>query len=38
MSVERLATQGLRAETAVEDAVRETVRFCIEHKEALGDG
>ena len=27
--------QGLRAETPVEEAVRETVQFCIEHKEAL---
>jgi UDP-glucose 4-epimerase len=35
VSVERLASHGLRAETPLEEAVDETVRFCIEHKEAL---
>ena len=35
VSVERAATHGLRAESAVADAVDETVRFCIEHKEEL---
>ena len=35
VSVERLAAHGIRAETPVEQAVEETVRFCIEHKEAL---
>jgi UDP-glucose 4-epimerase len=35
VSVERIESYGFRAETAVEEAVDETVRFCIEHKEAL---
>ena len=35
VSVERAAAQGLRADTPVADAVEETVRFCIEHKEEL---
>lgn len=35
VSVERLATNGLRAEVPLEDAVEETVRFCLEHREAL---
>jgi UDP-glucose 4-epimerase len=35
VSVERLASHGLRAATPLEEAVEETVRFCIEHKEAL---
>jgi nucleoside-diphosphate-sugar epimerase len=35
VAVERLAAHGIRAETPVEQAVEETVRFCIEHKEAL---
>lgn len=35
VSVDRLASHGVRAETPIEDAVEETVRFCIEHKEAL---
>jgi UDP-glucose 4-epimerase len=35
VSVERLASHGLRADTPLEDAVEETVRFCVEHKEAL---
>ena len=35
VAVERLAAHGIRAETPVERAVEETVRFCIEHKEAL---
>jgi hypothetical protein len=33
--VERAAERGLRAETPVEEAVDETVEFCIEHREAL---
>lgn len=35
VSVERAAAHGQRAGTPVADAVEETVRFCIEHKEAL---
>ena len=35
VSVERAAAHGLRAQAPVTDAVDETVRFCIEHKEAL---
>jgi UDP-glucose 4-epimerase len=35
VSVERAASHGLRADTPVEEAVDETVRFCIEHREAL---
>jgi UDP-glucose 4-epimerase len=35
VSVDRAASHGLKAETPVADAVDETVRFCIEHKEAL---
>ena len=35
VSVERLAAHGIHAETPVQQAVEETVRFCIEHKEAL---
>lgn len=35
VSIERLAAHGLRAVTPVADAVEDTVRFCIEHKEAL---
>ena len=35
VSVERAAAHGQRADTPVADAVEETVRFCIEHKEAL---
>jgi UDP-glucose 4-epimerase len=35
VSVERAAAYGQRAGTPVADAVEETVRFCIEHKEAL---
>jgi UDP-glucose 4-epimerase len=35
VSVERLAAHGLRAETPLEVAVEETVRFCIEHRDAL---
>lgn len=35
VSVDRLAAHGLRTGTPVEQAVDETVRFCIEHKEAL---
>lgn len=35
VSVERTARRGVTADTPVADAVEETVRFCIEHKEAL---
>jgi UDP-glucose 4-epimerase len=35
VSVERLAAHGIRAETPVAQAVEETVRFCIEHRDAL---
>jgi UDP-glucose 4-epimerase len=35
VSVDRAASHGLKAETPVADAVEDTVRFCIEHKEAL---
>jgi UDP-glucose 4-epimerase len=35
VSVDRIGSHGFRAVTAVEEAVDETVRFCIEHKEAL---
>jgi UDP-glucose 4-epimerase len=35
VSVERLASYGVRAVTPIEEAVEETVRFCIEHEEAL---
>jgi len=35
VSVERAAGHGLRSETPLEDAIEETVRFCIEHREAL---
>ena len=35
VSVERAAGHGLRAGTPIAAAVEETVRFCIEHEEAL---
>ena len=35
VSVDRLADHGLQATTPISDAVEETVRFCIEHKEEL---
>jgi hypothetical protein len=35
VSVEAAARHGLRAVTPLEEAVGETVRFCIENKEAL---
>ena len=35
VSVARLADKGLRAETPLEAAVEETVRFCVEQREAL---
>jgi UDP-glucose 4-epimerase len=35
VATERAASHGLRAETPIEDAVEETVRFCVEHREAL---
>jgi hypothetical protein len=35
VSVDAMRRAGLGAETALEDAVAETVRFCLEHKEAL---
>jgi UDP-glucose 4-epimerase len=36
VSVERLASHGLRATTPLADAVEETVRFCLQHREQLG--
>ena len=38
VSVEKAAAHGLGAETPVAEAVDETVRFCIENKEAIRDG
>jgi len=38
VSVDRLADLGLSGRSSVEEAVDETVRFCIEHKEALNHG
>lgn len=35
VSVERAAARGLLAHATVENAVEETVRFCIEHEEEL---
>jgi UDP-glucose 4-epimerase len=35
VSVEKAARNGLRAEASVAAAVEDTVRFCIDHKEAL---
>jgi len=35
VSVERAAGHGLRAATPLADAVEETVRFCLEHREEL---
>lgn len=35
VSVERLASYGIRAETPIESAIEDTVRFCIEHRETL---
>jgi UDP-glucose 4-epimerase len=35
VSVERLASHGLRAETPLEAAVEETARFCVENRDAL---
>lgn len=35
VSVERAAAHGIRAQTPLEQAVAETVRFCLEHKEEL---
>ncbi len=35
VSVERAAAHGLRLETPLEDAVQETVNFCLEHEEQL---
>jgi UDP-glucose 4-epimerase len=35
VSVERLAGYGLRVATPLADAVEETVRFCLEHREEL---
>lgn len=35
VSVEKAARHGLRVQTPVAEAVEDTVRFCIEHKEAL---
>jgi UDP-glucose 4-epimerase len=38
VSVEKAASVGLNARTPVAEAVDETVRFCLEHKEAIRDG
>lgn len=35
VSVERIAAHGLKAPTQLEDAIAETVSFCLEHREAL---
>ena len=35
VSVESAARHGLRAMTPLEEAVEETVRFCLEHREEL---
>ncbi len=35
VSVEKAARHGLRADTPVVEAVEETARFCISHREAL---
>lgn len=35
VSVEQIANHGLRAETPIESAIEDTVRFCIEQREAL---
>jgi UDP-glucose 4-epimerase len=35
VSVERAASHGLQADTSVASAIEETVRFCIENREAL---
>jgi nucleoside-diphosphate-sugar epimerase len=35
VSVERLASCGLRAKRPLESAVEETVRFCLEHRGEL---
>jgi UDP-glucose 4-epimerase len=35
VSVERLAAQGLVAEVPLAAAIEETVRFCLDHREAL---
>jgi UDP-glucose 4-epimerase len=36
VSVERATGHGLRLDTPLEDAIDETVAFCIEHRAALG--
>lgn len=35
VSVERAAAYGLRAQTSLQDAVEETVRFCLDHRGEL---
>lgn len=35
VSVERAARHGLRSETPLEEAIEETARFCMEHREVL---
>lgn len=35
VSVERAGAQGLRLQTPLEDAIAETVGFCLEHRERL---
>lgn len=38
VAVDRLATVGLRAELPVADAVEETARFCLDHRQELRRG
>jgi UDP-glucose 4-epimerase len=35
VSVELAANHGLRSQTSLEEAIEETVRFCVQHREAL---
>jgi UDP-glucose 4-epimerase len=35
VSIDRVAGHGLRASSPLEDAVEETVRFCLEHREEI---
>jgi UDP-glucose 4-epimerase len=35
VSIDRAATHGLRLDGPIEDAVRETVAFCLEHRDEL---
>jgi UDP-glucose 4-epimerase len=36
VSVESAARHGLRAETPIDEAIEDTVNFCIEHRDAIG--